>query len=311
MGSGSLHDLVVLNVVKQALKEAIGPGFTYEYVFACENVPWKRRWIDGVMELMLDPDTPGGPGGPGPCCFGDILKLPDGKCQCFRHKMECDVRGMDVLIVSAYQYRIDRMFNTKGGSVQHVRALFQHANTCPDPKGGSATHLRALCELLETHRPDIIIFENVTELMDPKPDGSDLNIILKRWERLGYETIVIKGQSTVYGLCAGRARLYLIALQTRQPRVLSFQKRKPQCVRDTFEKLLPQCHRKPECASKYVFDDNDPVVSHELEKMNNSPAKQKEKDKGFDFKECVDIATKAGVEWGSFPPPKSLADSPW
>ena len=61
--------------------------------------------------------------------------------------------------------------DTKGGSVQHVRALFQHANTCPDPKGGSATHLRALCELLETHRPDIIIYENVTELMDMKPDG--------------------------------------------------------------------------------------------------------------------------------------------
>ena len=181
----------------------------------------------------------------------------------------------------------------------------------PDTKGGSVQHVRALCELLETHRPDIIIFENVTELMDPKPDGSDLNIILKRWERLGYETIVIKGQSTVYGLCAVRARLYLIAIQTRRPRVLSFQERKPQCVRDTFEKLLPQCHRKPECASKYVFDDNDPVVSHELEKMNNCPAKHKEKDKGFDFKECVDIATKAGVEWGSFPPPKSLADSPW
>ena len=83
--SGSLQDMVVLNVVKQALKEAIGPGFTYEYVFACESVPWKRRWIDGVMELMLDPDTPGGPGG-GPCCFGDILKLPDGSCRCFRHK---------------------------------------------------------------------------------------------------------------------------------------------------------------------------------------------------------------------------------
>ena len=86
----------MLNVVKQALKEAIGPGFTYEYVFACESVAWKRRWIDGVMELMLDPDTPGGPGSRpccklklpegGPCCFGDILKLPDGSCRCFRHK---------------------------------------------------------------------------------------------------------------------------------------------------------------------------------------------------------------------------------
>ena len=41
----------------------------------------------------------------------------------------------------------------------------------PDTKGGSVQHMNALCKLLETHRPDIIIFENVTELMDIKPDG--------------------------------------------------------------------------------------------------------------------------------------------
>ena len=161
VGSGSLHDLVVLNVVKQALKEAIGPGFTYEYVFACESVPWKRRWIDGVMELMLDPDTPGGPGG-GPCCFGDILKLPDGSCKCFRHKKECPVRGMDVLIVSTSCKDFSCMNNTK-----HTHTILDG----PDTKGGSVQHMNALCKLLETHRPDIIIFENVTELMDIKPDG--------------------------------------------------------------------------------------------------------------------------------------------
>ena len=308
--SGSAQDLVVLNVVKQALKEAIGPGFTYEYVFACEVVPWKRRWIQMVMESMLDEDgaapAPGGPGG-GPCCFGDILKLPDGNCSCFNHKSggqmkECPVRGMDVLIVSTSCKDFSCMNNTK-----HTHTILDG----PDTKGGSVQHVRALCKLLETHRPDIIIYENVTELMDTKPDGSDLDIILQRWDRLGYETTVIKGQSTVYGLSAVRARLYLIAIQTRQPRVLSFQERKPQSVWDTFRKLLPQCHRKPECASKYVLEDNDPVVSRELEKINNSPAKQKETDKGFKFEQCVAIATKAGVEWGSFPPPKLLADSPW
>ena len=233
--SGSLQDLVVINAVKHALKEGMGPGFTYEYVFACEVIPWKRRWIGQVIDLMLDPDAPGdlssdGPGpcdtGPGPCCLVDIMSLPDGRCKCTNHNAECPVRGMDVLIVSTSCKDFSKMNNTK-----HRFTILDG----PDTPGGSVQHVRALCALMETHRPDIVLYENVVELMEEKEDGTDLNILLGRWDRMGYETKVVQGQSTVFGVAATRARLYLVAIQTRQPRVLNFGERFPSDVWDTWK----------------------------------------------------------------------------
>ena len=84
---------------------------------------------------------------------------------------------------------------------------------------------------------------------------------------MGYETKVVQGQSTVFGVAATRARLYPVAIQTRQPRTLNFGERLPSGIWDTWIILLPQCRRKPECASAYVFDDDDPVVLAELEKV--------------------------------------------
>ena len=77
----------------------------------------------------------------------------------------------------------------------------------------------------------------------------------------------------------------------------------------TFTEFLRVCHRKPQCASKFLLEDDHPHVQAELKRLQGEAAARSET--GFSYTGPMEIARAAGIQWGSFPAKPMLSESPW
>ena len=311
--TGSSADLISMIAIQKAALAALCADFTFKYVFNCEKTPYKRQWIAQLHQLCQEPAAHGPDGaapglvGEAPCLFEDIQELKNGKCRCHAHEQRkgnkemCEVGAIDLLFCSTSCKDLSRFNSTKQANT--VLA----ADTSP---GGSAETFNGLCDLMYACRPDILIWENVDEVAKPTGDGTtSLDVVLERWQALGYECQVCYCNTTLYGLPQNRYRVYITALNVRDPRTITFEHRSHREVFVTFGQLLKVCHRQPECASAFLLDADNAHVKEELKRLQIEAAGRK--DVGFNLEKPMQICESTGIPWGSFPPQASLEESRW
>ena len=70
-----------------------------------------------------------------------------------------------------------------------------------DTPGGSVQTYKGLTDLMQTKRPDMLIYENVVDIEDEKEDGTtNLDIMVTKWESLGYAVQVVSCDSVAHHL---------------------------------------------------------------------------------------------------------------
>ena len=119
--------------------------------------------------------------------------------------------------------------------------------------GGSADFF-ALTDIMERDRPDLVFFENVQDIAEKKDnDESNMDLLKEKWGRMGYQCVVAYTDTNEFGLPQHRKRVVIVAVNTRDPKPITFTDRPFAKVFDTLRALLLLCHRKPQCASKYLL----------------------------------------------------------
>ena len=177
-----------------------------------------------------------------------------------------------------------------------------------DTPGGSVQTFKGLCDLLASKRPDILVFENVVDMEEERDGGnSDLNIVIEKWKALGYESQVVCCNSRLYGIPQNRLRLYIVAVNTHDPKTLDFSERSIDDVFETFQALLKVCERKAACASTFLLPNTDAHVLADLQRLQD----EREPDKGYSLEKPMQIAQQHSIAWGSFPPTALLKESRW
>ena len=314
--TGSSADLVSMIAIKQALADS-GTDFSFEYVFNCEKDGKKRPWIAELHKVLgplgatalghdsLDSQAPA-PGHDMPCLFEDIQELKNGTCKCYTHTKakkpgNCAVRDIDFLFCSTSCKDLSKLNPNKSGGTTLDGA---------DTAGGSVQTFNGLCDLLEMLRPDLLVYENVVDIADEKADGgSNLEIARAKWHALGYDTQVAYCSSKIFGLPQDRRRCFVLAINAQDPQTFVFKDRSVADVLRTFTQLLKVCHRKPECASKYLLDDDDVRVRSYLQALQREAADRT--DLGYNQEKPMQVAEQAGIQWGHFPPTAMMQNSPW
>ena len=99
---------------------------------------------------------------------------------------------------------------------------------------------------------------------------SDLDIVIQKWKALGSEAQVL------YGVPQNRLRLYIVAINTHDPKTLDFGVRSIDDVFETFQALLKVCERKAACASTFLLPNTDSHVLADLQRLQDD----REPDKG-------------------------------
>ena len=146
--------------------------------FTCEKEPWKREWIQGVVEPAL------GERG-NPCCFGDIENLNRPTAYCCTHLKQCRIKHCNVFS-SGFSCR----------TMSKINSAREEANTClASGTGTSGTTFRGLASYLQAHRPPVLVLENVAEVTD----GANYDTLMGPLKGLHYDAsvVILKGSDYV------------------------------------------------------------------------------------------------------------------
>ena len=138
-----------------------------------------------------------------------------------------------------------------------------------------------------------------------------LSILKEKWATLGYECQVVYADTYLFGLPQHRRRVVIVALNIRDPELLAFSNRDVDTVLRTLRELVSLCHRKAECATKFLLPPDHPCVRAELERATAEATRRD--DKGFDVEKNMDTCAKHGIAWGTFGVSNwpFLKESPW
>ena len=262
------------------------PNLKFEYVFNCDKHATKRKFVHAMHEHLAEQLGQSHL----PCMFEDITDIPKGtqRCSCHTeiyHKRNvgknCPIVGFHIFFCSS---------SCKDLSVQNSKrakgnCLAPDSNATP---GGSKETFWALTDIMGEWRPDIVFFENVTQLDKEDEEGtSNLDIIIEAWAKRGYASHVYYVDTYEFGLPQHRVRIVIVALNTRDPKLLDFSERSTKTVFATLGALLKLCTRTPECATKYLLDDTSTWVTEELGRAQAEAVSRT--DKGFNVSKQVEI----------------------
>ena len=89
-------------------------------------------------------------------------------------------------------------------------------------KGVSNETFFALVELMDLRRPDMLIWENVSEVAREVPDRPSHLDHSNKWHGIGYQSSSSCTNAKSFGLPQNRERLVALAANVRDPRTLKF-----------------------------------------------------------------------------------------
>lgn len=195
------------------LYKASGVATSFRQKFACEYKDEKRKWIADVL----------GSGGQ-TCIMKDIEHLGGDSAACAVHGQDCPVMYVDVFVVGTSCKDLSSL-STKGRGARHDLVF----NETWSP-GGSAQTYRGFLAYVKTHRPGIVVFENVDKIADDSCDaasgqrcGSNLDLLLAEMAARGYDSQRFMVDSNNFGVPARRRRQYVVFVRTVGCALFNFQ----------------------------------------------------------------------------------------
>ena len=181
---------------------------------------------------------------------------------CIRDRW-CEIRHTDILVCSTSSLTTDLSPLSEAGA-ESVEAK------------GTLAQFQGLCDVMKLCKPDIVLYENMVQLDQKKKDGpSNYDILRKSWESMGYQVIKVFTDSKCFGLPQDRNRLWVVAYNIKNPRIITFETREWARVKKTFTSLFVVTQRKPACASQYLLPDESNEVKEELKSCQEIANKRK------------------------------------
>ena len=242
--------------VFEALQKAYrkqGVDVTFTQAFACEIEEAKRQWIHSVV-------NGGKKSSDMICIFMDACDLHKPRAQCWTHGRECSVCTVDILVVGTSCKDMSKA-NAGRSSMGTVFMLTHSA-------GGSAQTFRAFLDYTSSHRPCLLLLENVDTMDDgAKEDNhvTNMEVLLSEMASRGYEGQCFLVDNPEFGLPARRRRYYVAFVRVVANPVLSFSDRPLDHMLRTIRLLLAAAQRQPPCAAELLLPDTDPAVEKELQ----------------------------------------------
>ena len=117
---------------------ARGLRLKFKHSFSCKSNEEKRKWIAQVLG-GLGADFEGG------CIFTDITEMWKGETKCSLHDRQCEVPGVDLLIIGTSCKDLSRLNSARSTA---TAVLQQDAS-----RGGSAQTFQAFVKYIEVYRP--------------------------------------------------------------------------------------------------------------------------------------------------------------
>ena len=166
-------------------------GFKVDDKFSCESDGSKQSWIMKIIAPQVGDDDS--------CCFADVCDLKGEVSTCVKHDKKCVIRQPMLMYIG-----------TSCKNMSKLNALSSQMGACLQQEvGTSGATCRGLLDFLSSHRPRIVIVENVEDILqDSHENQSYLYFALKD---LGYESDGLIVGSEDYGSPQRRKRAYVIA----------------------------------------------------------------------------------------------------
>lgn len=258
-GSDGVH--FVFDVLEALYREA-GYTATFTQCFSCEANPEKQKWID-----MLINNGTQGPAAT--CIFKNICELGNEVAECVVHHRSCTVPNVDIMIVGTSCKDMSSL--STGGRA--AGGLVFELQWSP---GGSAQTFHGFLAYVQSHRPSMVIFENVDKLADDAqptaansrdeagPNRSNLDILMAEMAGRGFEGQRFLVDAKSFGVPCRRRRVYCVFVRVVQCQVFRFNERPVTSVFRTLCRLMAACQRTPPSLVDCVLEDHDPAVEGEL-----------------------------------------------
>ena len=288
--SGSAGDLVVCKSMEIALQK-ISPSLEINHLFSCESNKIKRAWIQCVHD-ELSPEA---------CLFTDVTGFGASHCYCTKHQRKCELRSVDVFACCTSCKDFSRERSKK------TAVILNNATSA----GQSAQTFHGMLAFLDTHRPTVVLFENVDSIEEDVADYSNMDIVVSEFASRGYEVQKMICDSFQFGLPQHRRRMVAIAvLIVANPAILFSQNRTVDDMFRTVRSLIKVCVRSSPCASQLLLPEDHPHVLAELKRRMEGATRQRHT---YNMKEALDHCCENNVSWASLQDriPLKLKQSPW
>ena len=209
-------------------------------VFACEKEHWKRDWVRKVVEPTLGEEA---------CCFGFIESLSGRRSKCYLHVgRECEIPSCFIFSSG---------FSCK--SLSKVYANRQKMKSCMEEEiGSTGKTFKGLCEYLRSHRPEVIILENVQEVTE----GDNYKALVENLDNLHYQAATTILKSSSYVSAQRRERAFVIAFACGDQSAEDSKARPSKCLRLVKRFVVPS----PVLTEEFVMSPDSSYLRKELDR---------------------------------------------
>jgi len=270
-----------------------------DQLFACENVPMKRKWIDHVVN---------GPrrakGHKLICIFIDILHVGQRTAFGETHGQNCEVPGTDFVFASTSCRDLSLLSSAARKFIEPVLEM----ETSP---GGSADTFAGFMAYLDAHPASSVIYENSDQMVDDHSaplERTNEDVFNSKMSSRGYEGHNFIINAKLYGLPQNRRRFFAVYIRTVMG-MIDFSTRTVLDQIRTMTMLLQCCKRACPPARDLLLSDDDEVLQAELLTLLEKPERTAEKPSWQveHQKEYV----KVNARFGRDSPCEATRDSPW
>ncbi|KAF6761679.1 DNA repair protein rad8 [Ephemerocybe angulata] len=182
MCSGTESPLLALELIQKALEDQTGTRLEVEHVFSCEIEPFKQAYI----ERNFQP----------PLLFRDVCELGDGEAHTAYGALAPVPGDVDMLVAGTSCVDYSNL-NTQKQDI--------------DANGESGRTFRGMMSWVTTHRPPLVILENVCSAPWDK--------VVTYFEKNGYSAQFSRVDTKNYYIPHTRTRVYLIAVNKKSSRI--------------------------------------------------------------------------------------------
>ncbi|KAF8892236.1 hypothetical protein BD779DRAFT_1511770 [Infundibulicybe gibba] len=182
MCSGTESPLLALDLIQKSILEQHGINFDIEHVFSCEIEPFKQAYI----ERNFHP----------PLLFRDVCELGDGEAHTAYGALAPVPGDVDLLVAGTSCVDYSNL-NTQKQDI--------------DANGESGRTFRGMMSWVKTHRPPIVILENVCSAPWPR--------VQEYFEKVGYSATFSRVDTKHYYIPHTRTRVYLVAVNKKHSNI--------------------------------------------------------------------------------------------
>ena len=223
-------------------------------LFACESVAIKRKWIHHVVN---------GPrkakGQKAMCIYTDILHMGQRTAFCETHDKECEIPGVDILLVSTSCKDLSLLSSAARNFTEPVLDM----DTSP---GGSADTFGGFLGYLDVRPASLIIYENSDQMVDDHAapaEKTNEDVFLAKMSARFYECSNVIINAKLYGCPQTRRRFFAVCLRTAVG-IIDFRTRTVFDQLRTMILLLQGCKRACPPALDLLLPDDDFALQVEL-----------------------------------------------